>query len=64
MFGTNIAWWRGTERHWAADAFRDQRDNMVAAHEDTKKGNRVLEHMHEQEAGWDEFWGKRRCGVK
>ena len=35
-----------TERHWAADAFRDQRDNMIAAHEDAKKGDRVLEHMH------------------
>jgi hypothetical protein len=52
-----------TERHWAADAFRDQRDNMIAAHEDAKKGDRVLEHMHEQEAGWDGFWGKRRTGI-
>jgi hypothetical protein len=52
-----------TERAWAASAFRDEHSNLIAAHEDAKKGNRVLQHMHEQEAGWDRFWGKRRLGI-
>jgi hypothetical protein len=51
------------ERHWAADAFRDERDNQIAAHNDARKGNRVLEHMHQQEASWDDFWGKRRLRI-
>lgn len=52
-----------TERHWAADAFRDEHSNLIAAHEDAKKGNHVLQHMHEQEANWDHFWGERRMRI-